>query len=96
MVALVTFAVTAWFLGLRVGGYAGGVSFASLVAAQIIPGTALVIYIAHVLWIGGVVYAGPKFARAGRRAGDGQALAQARKWWMRARSLGETWWRSRK
>lgn len=58
--ALIVFAVTAWFLGLRLGGIAAAVSIAALLAAMVIPRTAIAIYALHVLWIGGLVYFGPR------------------------------------
>ena len=66
LLALIVFAVTAWFLGLRIGGIAGGVSVAAVLAAQVIPGTAMAIYALHVLWIGGLAYFGPKVLKLRR------------------------------
>lgn len=70
LLALIVFGVTAWFLGMRVGGIAGVVSLAAVLAAQVIPGTAVGIYVLHILWIAGLVYFGPKVLkqRAGKQA----------------------------
>jgi len=66
LLALITFGVTAWFLGLRNGGIAGGISVAAVLAAEVIPKTAIAVYALHVLWIGGLAYFGPKWLKARR------------------------------
>jgi hypothetical protein len=63
LLALVVFGVTAWFFGVRLGGIAAGISAATIIAAQVIPGTAVAIYALHVLWVGGLAYLGPKLAK---------------------------------
>ncbi len=96
MLALVIFGVTAWFLGLRAGGVAAGVSFATLIAAQVVPGTAVVIYALHVLWVGAMVYLGPRVAKMVTKPEDKSIEAQARRWLKRGKALGAAFWRSRK
>jgi hypothetical protein len=91
ILALVVFAVTAWFLGLRPGGIAGGVSFAILIAAQVVPGTALVVYGLHILWIAGMVWLGPKLSRMRRPAPKAGLGAEVGRWWRRGRAI----WKSR-
>lgn len=60
LLAIVVFGVTAWFLGTRNGWIAALASAASILAAMIIPRTAIAIYAIHILWVGGLVYFGPK------------------------------------
>lgn len=91
LLALVVFAVTAWFLGLRPGGIAGVVSFAALIAAQAVPGVALAIYGVHVLWIAGLVWLGPKLARWRKPARAGLTDDLGR-WWRRGRAI----WKARR
>ncbi len=90
LLALVVFAVTAWFLGLRSGGFAALASFASLIAAQVVPGTALVVYGVHVLWIAALVWMGPRLSRWRKPAPSG-FTAEVGRWWKRGRAI----WRSR-
>jgi hypothetical protein len=98
LLALVVFGVTAWFIGLRPGGYAAGVSLASLVMAQVVPGTALAVYGIHVLYIGGLVWMGPKVSRlvAGNKPEPKGPAAQVGKWFRRGKAVGEALWKSRR
>jgi len=98
ILALVVFGVTAWFLGLRPGGYAAVASFASLMMALVVPGTAMAIYGVHVVYIGGLVYFGPKVSKllAGNKPQPKGPAAQVGKWLKRGRSLGEALWKSRR
>lgn len=91
ILALVVFAVTAWFIGLRYGGIAAGVSFATLIAAQVIPGLALalLVYALHVAYIGGLVYFGPKVMRL-RRAQKPGLTGDLGRWWRRGQALWKT------
>ena len=89
ILALVVFAVTAWFLGLRPGGIAAVVSFAALIAAQVVPGSALPVYGLHVLWIAGLVWLGPQLSR-GRKPKAGLTTDVGR-WWRRGRAI----WKAR-
>ncbi|HVK72531.1 MAG TPA: hypothetical protein VM734_04400 [Kofleriaceae bacterium] len=98
LLALVVFGVTAWFLGMRVGAIAAGVSFASLIAADIVPSTslALAIYALHVVWLAGMVYLGPRISRMLTKPEDRTLGAQAKRWMQRGKALGEAFWKSRK
>lgn len=91
MLALIVFAVTAWFLGLRPGGIAGGVSFASLLAAQVVPGSALLVYALHILFIGGMVWAGPKLSRMRKPQARAGLSGDLGRWYRRGRAI----WKSR-
>ena len=98
LLALVVFGVTAWFVGLRPGGYAAGISLASLVMAQVVPGTALAVYGIHVLYIGGLVWMGPKVSKliAGNKPEPKGPAAQVGKWFRRGKAFGEALWKSRR
>jgi hypothetical protein len=96
MLALVVFGVTAWFMGVRAGGIAGVVSFATLIAALLVPRTAILIYAVHIIWIGGLVYLGPRVSKMMSKPEDRTVAAQARRWIQRGKHLGEAFWRSRK
>ena len=98
LLALIVFGVTAWFLGVRPGGYAAVLSFAMLVMAMTVPGTAIAIYSCHVLYIGGLVYFGPKVSRllAGNKPQPKGPAAQIGKWLRRGKSVGEALWKSRR
>lgn len=90
ILALVVFAVTAWFLGLRPGGIAAVVSFAVLLMAQVVPGTALPVYGLHVLWIAGLVWFGPTLARLRKPKAAG-LTADLGRWYRRGRAI----WKAR-
>ncbi|MBE7450490.1 MAG: hypothetical protein HS111_16810 [Kofleriaceae bacterium] len=98
LLALVVFGVTAWFVGLRPGGYAGVVSLLALVMADVVDSTALAVYALHVLYIGGMIYLGPKVSRlvAGARPEPQGPAAQVGRWLKRGRALGEALWKSRR
>lgn len=98
LLALVVFGVTAWFVGLRPGGYAAAISLASLVMAQVVPGTALTVYGIHVLYIGGLVWMGPKVSRLlqGNKPEPKGPAAQVSKWFRRGKAFGEAIWKSRR
>ena len=87
ILALVVFAVTAWFVGLRPGGIAGGISFALLIGAQVVPGTALLIYAVHILFIGGMVWLGPKLSRLRKPPPKAGLTGDLGRWWRRGKAL---------
>ncbi|MEZ4402285.1 MAG: hypothetical protein R3B06_19830 [Kofleriaceae bacterium] len=84
IIALAVAAVTARFLGLRPGAIAGGVSLAALVVASLAPlPLALVVYVAHAVWVAGVWFYGQQVAAQRKRS----AGATAARWIKRGRSL---------
>lgn len=91
LLALIVFAVTAWFVGLRAGGIAGGISFAALIAAQVVPGTALFVYGLHVVFIAGMVWVGPRLSRLRKPAPKAGLAADLGRWYRRGRAI----WKSR-
>ena len=56
ILALVVGAVTAYYLGIRNGVIAAGVSAAGVLIAMFVPGTALPVYAGIVLWVGGLYF----------------------------------------
>jgi hypothetical protein len=54
LLALVVGAVTAWYLGVRVGVAAAVVSAVALLVAMFVPGTALPVYVLLGLWLAGL------------------------------------------
>jgi hypothetical protein len=98
LLALVVFGVTAWFVGVRQGSYAAVASFAALMMAMIVPRTAMAVYGFHVLYIGGLVYFGPRVSRmlAGNKPPPKQGTAaQVGRWLKRGKAVGEALWKSR-
>jgi hypothetical protein len=91
MLALIVFGVTAWFVGLRPGGIAGVISFAALIAAQVVPGSALLVYGLHIVFIAGMVWMGPKLSRLRRPAAKQGLTADLGRWYRRGRAI----WKSR-
>ena len=86
LAALVVGALTAWYLGLRAGLIAAGVTFAALLAASFVPGLTLAVYALVLAWSAGLYFLGAKIAGAPRKGGGswlggmtGQATAWARK-----------------
>jgi hypothetical protein len=98
LLALVVFGVTAWFLGARPGSYAAVGSFAALMMAMVVPRTAMAVYGFHVVYIGGLVYFGPKVSKllSGNKPQPKGPLAQVDKWFKRGKTLGQALWKSRR
>lgn len=92
MLALIVFAVTAWFVGLRPGGIAGGISLATLIAAQVVPGTALLVYGIHIVYIGGLVWLGPKLSRLRRPQERPGLTGDLGRWFRRGKAI----WKARR
>jgi hypothetical protein len=98
LLALVVFGVTAWFVGVRPGSYAAVGSFAALMMAMVVPRTAMAVYGFHVLYIGGLVYFGPRVSKllAGNKPQPKSPAAQLGRWLKRGKSVGEALWKSRR
>ena len=85
--ALIVGALTAWYLGLRAGAIAAGVTFAALIVASFVPGLTIAVYALVLAWSGALYFLGPKISAATRKGGGGggfggmtgQAMAWARK-----------------
>ena len=84
--ALIVGALTAWYLGLRAGVIAAGVTLGALVIASFVPGLTLAVYALVLAWSAGLYFLGAKIAASSRKGGGswlggvtGQATAWARK-----------------
>jgi hypothetical protein len=86
--ALIVGALTAWYLGLRAGVIAAGVTFAALIVASFVPGLTIAVYALVLAWSGALYFLGPKISAAARKGSGkgagfggvtGQAMAWARK-----------------
>jgi hypothetical protein len=86
LAAVIVGALTAWYLGLRAGVIATGVTLGALVIASFVPGLTLAVYALVLAWSAGLYFLGAKIAASSRKgAGSwfggvtGQATAWARK-----------------
>jgi hypothetical protein len=85
--ALIVGALTAWYLGLRLGIIIALVVAVALLVAQFVPGASLAIYALVIAWAALLYFFGPKVAKAtGKQTifgkvgtGVGQASAWVRK-----------------
>jgi hypothetical protein len=83
--ALIVGALTAWYLGLRAGLIAAGVTFGALILASFVPGLTIGVYALVLAWSAALYFLGPKISASAKK-GDGlfggvsgQAMAWARK-----------------
>jgi hypothetical protein len=84
--ALIVGALTAWYLGLRAGLIAAGVTFGALILASFVPGLTIGVYALVLAWSGALYFLGPKISASAKKGGGGglggvtgQAMAWARK-----------------
>ena len=84
--ALIVGALTAWYLGLRAGLIAAGVTLGALLLASFVPGLTLAVYALVLAWSAALYFLGAKIAGASKKGGGGwlggvtgQATAWARK-----------------
>ncbi len=83
--ALIVGALTAWYLGVRAGIVAAGVTFGALLVATFvpIPGVSLAVYALILAWCGALYFLGPKLgAKQGSPLGSGlgAVTGQASAW----------------
>jgi hypothetical protein len=84
--ALIVGALTAWYLGMRAGMIAAGVTFGALIVASFVPGLTLAVYALVLAWSAALYFLGPRISAAAKKGGGGwlggmtgQATAWARK-----------------
>lgn len=84
--ALIVGALTAWYLGMRAGLIAAGVTFGALVLSSFVPGLTLAVYALVLAWSAALYFLGPKMSASAGKGGGGllggarsQAMAWARK-----------------
>ncbi|MEO8845856.1 MAG: hypothetical protein ABI704_30060 [Kofleriaceae bacterium] len=86
--ALIVGALTAWYLGLRIGVIIAVVTAAALVVAMVVPGLTLTVYVLVVAWSAGLYFFGAKISGAtgktsmlgGALGGLGSGVSQASSW----------------
>jgi len=86
--AIVVGALTAWYLGLRLGVILAVVTAAALLVASIIPGMSMTVYVLVLGWSAALYFFGPKISKAtgkssmfgGVMGGVGSGINQASSW----------------
>lgn len=82
--ALIVGALTAWYLGLRLGIIVAVVTAAALFAAMFVPGMRLAIYALVVGWTAALYFFGPKISKASGKTSMssvfGSPFGQAKAW----------------
>ena len=63
--ALIVGALTAWYLGLRVGIIAAIATAIALVIAMVVPGMSLAVYALVIAWVAALYFLGPKLGAKG-------------------------------
>jgi hypothetical protein len=82
--ALIVGALTAWYLGMRAGLIAAGVTFGALLVANFVPGLTLAVYALVLAWSAALYFLGAKISASAKKGSwfggmPGQAAAWARK-----------------
>jgi hypothetical protein len=78
--ALIVGALTAWYLGMRVGIIAAVVTFAALLVATFVPGLSLAVYALVVAWAAGLYFLGAKLSKKGGGSWLGGLTGTATSW----------------
>ena len=93
--ALIVGALTAWYLGLKVGLIAAGISFVAIVVAGVVPGMTITVYALIIgycalLWFFGAKLTGkaaPPKSKAGMAGVAGSAMGTVAGWVGKARKM---------
>jgi hypothetical protein len=82
--ALIVGALTAWYLGLRLGVIVAVVTGVALLAATFVPGLTLTVYALVIAWTAGLYFFGSKISKATGKTSPssliGGPLGQATTW----------------
>ncbi len=79
--ALIVGALTAWFLGLRLGIIAGVAAAVAMLVATFVPGMTMTVYALVVLWCAGLYFFGKKISMfTGQKGVATGPLATASSW----------------
>jgi hypothetical protein len=79
--ALIVGALTAWYLGLRIGIFVAIATAIALLVATFVPGMSLTVYALVIAWAAALYFFGPKIAKAsGKQSLVGGAVGQASSW----------------
>ena len=89
--ALIVGALTAWYLGLRLGVVVAIATAVALLIAAFVPGMSITIYALVIAWCAALYFFGPKMSKASGKAGMSsvfgspltQATAYVKKLWNR-------------
>ena len=89
--ALIVGALTAWYLGVRIGAVVAVATAVALLLAAFIPGMSITIYALVIAWCAGLYFFGPKLSKASGKSSMSsvfgspisQATAWAKKLWNR-------------
>jgi hypothetical protein len=83
--ALIVGALTAWYLGLRIGAVVAVATAVALLVATFVPGMSITIYALVIAWCAALYFFGPKISKASGQKGTmssmfGSPLGQAKAW----------------
>lgn len=82
--ALIVGALTAWYLGLRIGAVVAVATAVALLVATFVPGMSITIYALVIAWCAALYFFGPKISKASGKSSMssvfGSPLAQAKAW----------------
>ena len=82
--ALIVGALTAWYLGLRLGIIVAVVTAVALLAAAFVPGLSITVYALVLAWAAALYFFGPKISKASGKTsmigGLGLGVGQATAW----------------
>ena len=82
--AIIVGALTAWYLGLRIGVIVAAATAIALVVATVVPGMSLAVYALVLAWSAALYFFGPKISKASGASSlfgmAGGSISQARGW----------------
>jgi hypothetical protein len=82
--ALIVGALTAWYLGLRIGAVVAVATAIALLVATFVPGMSITVYALVVAWCAALYFFGPKISKATGKSSMssvfGSPLSQATAW----------------
>jgi hypothetical protein len=89
--ALIVGALTAWYLGVRIGAVVAAATAIALLVATFVPGMSITIYALVIAWCAALYFFGPKLSKASGKSSMSsvfgspisQATAWAKKLWNR-------------
>jgi hypothetical protein len=72
--ALIVGALTAWYLGVRLGVVIAAATAIALVVANVVPGMTLAVYALVLAWSAALYFFGPKISKASGKSGPSSML----------------------
>ncbi|HEY5928184.1 MAG TPA: hypothetical protein VIV11_41135 [Kofleriaceae bacterium] len=82
--ALIVGALTAWYLGLRIGAVVAVATAIALLVATFVPGMSITVYALVLAWCAALYFFGPKISKASGKSSMssmfGSPVAQAKAW----------------